>query len=216
MDSMTEAQTATDTSLGFGVAEMAYLVQLQDTDESRASAAWLRLKEESENKQLVSAGLSSLIARRLAAVDGTNVEFDAKVDAVAYTLSHAAKWTQLDLLMDAQRADSVLHAEAGKISLIFQPRTMMSWFVLPQDAHFSKEAAEAFIVREHLLKYPEGGVKIRSGRVPSSQQLLIRKDTRGWAHTIAQGDVVGPEQLATTSEDLTAVLKAFGHEAGEN
>jgi hypothetical protein len=216
MDSMTEAQTATDTSVGFGVAEMAYLVQLQDTDESRASAAWLRLREESENKQLVSAGLSSLIARRMAAVDGTSVEFDAKVDAVAYTLAHAAKWTQLDLLIDEQRADSVLHAGAGKISLIFQPRTMMSWFVLPQDAHFSREAAESFIVREHLHKYPDGGVKVRSGRIPSSRQLLIRRDTGGWAHAIAQGDLVGPEQRATTSDDLTAVLKAFGHEAGEN
>lgn len=211
---MTDAPTAADTSVGFGVAEMAYLVQLQDTQESHASATWLRLTEESGNAQLVSAGLSSLIARGMATVDGTSVTFDPKVDAVAYILAHASRWTQLDLLIDAQRADSVLHAESGQLSLIFQPRTMMSWFVLPQEPRFSNEAAMAFIVRQHLQQYPEGGVKVRTGRLDSPQQLLIRKDPRGWAHAIATGDVVGPEELAGTGDGLADVLKVFRHESG--
>jgi hypothetical protein len=214
MMNMTATETPADTSVGFGLAEMAYLVHLQPTPGSRASASWLRLTEESENQELIGAGLSSLIARGLATVNGSAVDFDMRVDVVAYTLANALRWTQLDLLLDAERGDSVLHAESDRTTLIFQPRTMMSWFALPQDPKISAAAAEAFIVREHLGQNPEGGVRIRSGSRPGSRQLLVRKDTKGWVHAVAVDDVVGAETLAESDEDLTAALGMFRSEGG--
>jgi hypothetical protein len=214
MINMTAEQTETDTSVGFGEAEMAYLLHLQATEESRASASWLRLTEESENQDLVRAGLSSLIARGLATVNGSDIDFDMRVDVVAYTLANARRWTQLDLLVDAERADSVLHAESDRTTLIFQPRTMMSWFALPQDPKLSAVAAEAFVIRDHLNRNSGGGVRVRSGLHRSARQLLIRKDTRGWVYAVAVDDVVGPEASAPTDEDLTAALSAFRSDPG--
>lgn len=213
---MTAEQTETDTSVGFGEAEMAYLLHLQQTAASRASASWLRLSEESENQDLIRAGLSSLIARGMANVNGSEVNFDTRVDIVAYTLANARRWTQLDLLVDAEEGDSVLHAESDRTTLLFQPRTMMSWFALPQDPKLSAEAAEAFIIRDHLNNNPEGGVRVRSGLHRSPRQLLIRKDSHGWVHAIALDDVVGAESLAQTDEELAAALRAFRSEAGAN
>ncbi|WP_426987307.1 hypothetical protein [Pseudarthrobacter sp. Y6] len=211
---MTAPQTEADTSVGFGLAEMAYLLHLQPTTGSRASASWLRLSEESENQDLISAGLSSLIARGLATVNGSEVGFDRRVDVAVYTLANALRWTQLDLLLDAEGGDSVLHAESDRTTLILQPRTMMSWFVLPQDPNISAEAAEAFIVRDHLAQNPEGGVRIRSGLHRSPRQLLIRKDNHGWVHAVALDDVVGADTSVQSYEDLTAALAAFRADAG--
>lgn len=211
---MTAERTETDTSVGFGQAEMAYLLHLQPTAGSRASASWLRLSEESENQELIRAGLSSLIARGLATVDGSDVQFDVQVDVVAYTLANAQRWTQLDLLVDAAEGDSVLHAESDRTKLLLQPRTMMSWFALPQDPNVSAEAAEAYIVRDHLTRNPDGGVRIRSGLLRGGRQLLIRKDSRGYIHAVALDDAVGAETLAQTDEELTAALSAFRSEAG--
>ncbi|HJW00514.1 MAG TPA: hypothetical protein VJ617_15590 [Arthrobacter sp.] len=211
---MTAEQTETDTSVGFGEAEMAYLLHLQATEGSRASATWLRLSEESGNQDLIRAGLSSLIARGLATVNGSDIGFDMRVDIVAYTLANAQRWTQLDLLVDAEESDSVLHAESDRTALLFQPRTMMSWFALPQDPKISAEAAEAYIVRDHLTKNPDGGVRIRTGLLRGGRQLLIRKDIRGWVHAVALDDVVGDESLAQTDDELTAALSTFRSEAG--
>lgn len=206
---MTEAQTAVDTSVGFGIAEMAYLVQLQGTAGATASASWLRLDDESENQDVVNAGLSSLIARGMASVRGTDVEFDSRVDVVAYTLANVRRWSQLDLLLNAEAGDTVLHAETDRTTLLFQPRTMMSWFVLPQDPKVSAVAGESFIIRDHLAKNPDGGVRIRTGLNRSSRQLLIRKAPDGWIYATALDDVVGDEILARTEEDLTVALAAF-------
>ncbi|MBT2594519.1 hypothetical protein [Arthrobacter sp. ISL-72] len=209
MINMTTAQTTVDTSIGFGLAEMAYLLHLQSTAGSQASASWLRLTEESENQEMVRAGLSSLIARGLASVTGSDVEFDERVDVVAYTMANAVRWSQLDLLLDAKGGDSVLHAESDRTKLILQPRTMMSWFALPQDPAISAEAAEAIIVRSHLNQNPGGGVRIRSGLHRSSRQMLVRKEDHGWIHALALDDVVGIEALARSDDDLTAALAAF-------
>jgi hypothetical protein len=213
---MTEAQTVADTSVGFGLAEMAYLVQLQRTAGAHASASWLRLDDGSQSQELVNAGLSSLIARGMATVKGTDVQFDSKVDVVAYTLANARRWTQLDLLLNAQSGDTVLHAETDRTTLLFQPRTMMSWFVLPQDPNVSAVAGEGFIVRDHLANNPDGGVRIRSGLNRSSRQLLIRKSPQGWIHATALADVVGAETLVQTEEELAAALAAFRSEGGGN
>jgi hypothetical protein len=206
---MTEAHTAPDTSVGFGLAEMAYLIQLQQTAESRVSASWLRLGDESESQELINAGLSSLIARGMATVSGTKVEFDSRVDVLAYTLAGARRWTQLDLLFNAQGGDTVLQAETDRTTLLFQPRTMMAWFVLPQDPKVPAVAGQSFIVRDHLAKNQDGGVRVRSGLERSSRQLLIRRSSAGWAHAIAMGDVVGAEHIAHSEDELTAALAAF-------
>lgn len=211
---MTAAQTETDTSVGFGLAEMAYLLHLQPTAGSRASASWLRLGEESEEQDLIAAGLSSLIARGLASVQGAEVDFDQRVDVVAYTLANAQRWTQLDLLVDAQAGDSVLHVESDRTTLLFQPRTMLSWFVLPQDPGITAEAAETYIITEHLNTNPEGGVRLRSGLRRTTSQLLVRKDARGWVHAVAAADVVGSETVAESDGDLAAAVAAFRSESG--
>jgi hypothetical protein len=212
MKNMTIAPTTVDTSIGFGLAEMAYLLQLQSTAGSKASASWLRLSEESEDADLVRAGLSSLIARGLASVKGTAVEFDTRVDIVAYTVANAARWTQLDLLLDARAGDSVLHVESDRTALILQPRTMMSWFALPQDPGVSAVEAEAVIIKTHLDQNPGGGVRVRSGLHAGSRQLLVRKADGGWIHAKAVDDVVGPEALAKSGDDLTATLAGFRSE----
>ncbi|HJV99068.1 MAG TPA: hypothetical protein VJ617_08240, partial [Arthrobacter sp.] len=84
----------------------------------------------------------------------------------------------------------------------------------PQDPKISAEAAEAYIVRDHLTKNPDGGVRIRTGLLRGRRQLLIRKDSRGWVHALALDDVVGDESVAQTDDELTAALSAFRSEAG--
>lgn len=206
---MTSPSTAVDTSLGLGVAEMAYLLQLQDTEAARVSASWLRLGAEANDPEVVRAGLSSLIARGLARVDGTTVSFDSRLDTVAYTLANVALWTQIDLLQNAELGDSVLHVESDRTKLLLQPRTMQSWFVLPQDREVSAEAAESYLVRQHLTDHPDGGVRLRTAVAPGGRQFLIRKDPDGWVCAIAAGDDVGPATAPLDDDGLLRELTVF-------
>ncbi|KRE79611.1 hypothetical protein [Arthrobacter sp. Soil763] len=204
---MTSAPSAVDISLGLGVAEMAYLLQLQDTEAARISASWLRLDDEAQDPEVVRAGLSALIARGLATVDGAAVSFDSRLDAVAYSLATPARWTQIDLLRSAELGDSVLHVETAKTKFLLQPRTMQSWFVLPQDEAISAEAAQAYVIREHLTEHPDGGVRLRSEPGGGGRQLLVRKDHDGWVCATAENDQVG---AASAPLDDAGLLQELG------
>ncbi|UVJ38605.1 hypothetical protein [Arthrobacter sp. CJ23] len=207
MATLTKGQ---DTSLGFGIAEMAYILQLQSTPASVSSTRWLRLGDEAEDHDLIRAGLSSLIARGLASVDKEGqISFDQRVDVVAYTLAAAARWTQIDLLQSAELGDTVLHVESDKTKLLLQPRTMQAWFALPQDPAISAEAAEAFLVREHLTEHADGGVRLRTSGPEGDFQLVVRKDTRGWVCAAVDGDTVGAEIPVHGDADLLQVLAGF-------
>ena len=206
---MTSAPGGVDTSLGLGVAEVAYLLQLQDNEAVRASASWLRLDAEAKDPEVVRAGLSSLIARGLAMVDGTAVSFDSRLDAVAYTLASDARWTQIDLLQSAEMGDSVLHVESDKTKLLLQPRTMQSWFILPQDPEITSEAAQSYLVREHLTEHPDGGVRLRTESTTGGRQLLIRKTADGWVCATAEGGEVGPSSPPLDDAGLLQELARY-------
>ena len=211
---MTSAPSAVDISLGLGVAEMAYLLQLQDTEAARLSASWLRLSEEARDPEVVRAGLSALIARGLATVDGAAVTFDSRLDAVAYSLSTPARWTQIDLLRSAELGDSVLHIETARTKLLLQPRTMQSWFVLPQDEAISAEAAQAYVIREHLTEHPDGGVRLRS-EPRGGLQLLVRKDEGGWVCATAEDDQVGASTAPLDDDGLLEELVSYRSAKGD-
>lgn len=205
---MTEVQAVEDTSLGFGIADMAYLLQLQDTQAATTSAAILRLSDEANEAGLIRAGLSSLIARGLAKVaPDSEVSFDPRVDVVAYTVANAVRWTQLDLLRSAVVGDSVLHIESDKTKLLFQPRTMLTWFALPQDPGVSPEAAESYVIAEHLREHPDGGVRVRTAGPAGTAELLVRLDEDHWVYAPLDGDAVGTQAIAADDAALTDVLR---------
>lgn len=199
-----------DSSIGFGIAEMAYILQLQDTAAATESATWLRLKDESANLDMIRAGLSSLVARRMAMANAeSELSFTPQVDVVAYTLAKAARWTQIDLLQSAVLGDSVLHVESDRTKLLFQPRTMQAWFVLPQDPATSAEAAQSYVVRDHLATHPDGGVRLRTSGPQGQYELLVRKEAKGWVCATVAGDDVGPATVPLDEDGLHRCLVSF-------
>jgi len=202
--------TPEDNSIGFGLAEMAYILQLQDTAAASESAHWLRLKDESADLEMIRAGLSSLVARGMATANAeSELSFTPQVDVVAYTLANAARWTQIDLLQSAVLGDTVLQIESDRTKLLFQPRTMQAWFVLPQDPAISAEAAQSYVVRDHLAAHPEGGVRLRSSGPEGQFGLLVRSETDGWVCATVDGDDVGPATAPLSEDGLRRSLLSF-------
>jgi hypothetical protein len=187
---------------------MAYVLQLQDTPASLTSTEQFRLLDESKDAGLVRAGLSSLIARGLAEVGQDSVvTFDPRVDAVAYTVANAVRWTQLDLLRSSELGDSVLHVESDKTRLLFQPRTMLTWFAVPQDSAVPAERAEMILISEHLREHPDGGVRIRTAGRGGTAELLVRRDEDNWVCASVEGGVVGDQ---TSVEDEAGLINVLG------
>jgi len=201
-----------DTAVGFGFAEIAYLIRRFDTDAAKKSGQVLRLEEEVRSDPICIAGGSSLLGRGFASVVD-DLELEGPAVPTAYALSRAMRWTEISLV-DGEKTDTVVHVESDKVSVLMQPRTLATWFVFAQDPHTSGADAQLSLLQEHRRSHPEGTAFIRVKTTSGEDHLLIRPDGLGWA----VGKVIDPtkdveETAGLDTSDLLAWIRQIRGEA---
>lgn len=179
MTTSTDLSDSPDTAVGFGFAEIAYLIRRSDTDAARKSGQVLRLEEEVQSSSICIAGGSSLLGRGFASVDD-DLELEGPAAPTAYALSKAVRWTEISLV-DGEKTDTVVHVESDKVSLLMQPRTLATWFVFAQDPDIGGADAQLSLIEEHHRNHPGGTAFIRVKSLSGEDHLLIRPDGPGWA-----------------------------------
>jgi hypothetical protein len=207
----TEPIERPDTAVGFGFAEIAYLIRRFDTDAARKSAQVLRLDEEVHSDPICIAGGSSLLGRGFASVDD-DLELEGPAVPTAYALSRAARWTEISLV-DDEKTDTVVHVESDKVSLLMQPRTLSTWFVFAQDPDVDGAVAELSIIEEHTRTHPAGTAFIRVRTLASEDHLLIRPDGVSWAVAKVVDPTTDVEE--TTGLDTPGLLSRIKETRGE-
>jgi hypothetical protein len=200
---MTDQTTqVTSSAIGFGYAEIAYLLKRMSTPEAVMSASVLRLSEEMESDSVPVAGASSLLARGYAEVADDDLEVADAALPVAYALGRATLWTEISL-MQGDITDTVVHVESDPVSLLMQPRMLMTWFVFAQDPDVSGPDAEFEIIEEHVRQHPQGTAMLRARISNRDSVLLIRPDGSGWAvGTIVSGEEDVVERTGLTAAEL--------------
>ena len=115
----------------------------------------------------------------------------------------------MDLLQPAALGDTVIHILSDRTKLLFQPRSMQAWFVLPQDDDRSAEGAQSHVVRSHLESHTSGGVRLRTEGPQGHFEGVVRKGADGWVCSTVESDVVGPATAPLSDEALTLWLQSF-------
>ncbi|KQM59391.1 hypothetical protein [Agreia sp. Leaf210] len=189
-------------AVGFGYAEIAYLLKRVSTPEAEMSARVLRLTEEMQSDTLPIAGASSLLGRGFATVVDDEIEVEDAALPVAYALGRATLWTEITLIHH-EIADTVVHVESDPVKLLMQPRTLLTWFVFAQDPDVSGPDAELEIVQEHVRQYPEGTAMLRARISGAESLLLVRPDAGKWAvGTVIEGESDVVERTGLTDREL--------------
>jgi hypothetical protein len=186
---LTEATTASSSAaargfpdaIGFGFAELLVLLNLRRGPAAEASAQALRLKDELDDAPLLSAGVSSLVARGAAmAGPGGELSVAGPVAAVTNALTEATKRVQINLLT-ADSIDNVLSFESPAYRILLQPRAYLSWFAMAQRPEVTPAEAMFFVLRKHLEDNPAGGATVRLLQDGAEKQLLVKRSGQGWA-----------------------------------
>ncbi|MGX1160062.1 hypothetical protein FBY31_1574 [Arthrobacter sp. SLBN-100] len=200
-----------ETVVGFGFAEIAYLIRRFDTDAAKKSGQVLRLEAEVQSDPICVAGGSSLLGRGFASVDD-DLELEGPAIPTAYALSKAYRWTEISLV-DGEKTDTVVHVESDKVSLLMQPRTLGTWFVFAQQPDIDGADAQLSLIEEHTRTHPEGTAFIRVKSVSGEDHLLIRPDGPGWAVAKVVDPTTDVEE--TTGLDTSGLLARIRETRGE-
>jgi hypothetical protein len=199
--------------IGFGVGELAYLLNVFEGPARDRSVSVFRAEELVEDSTLNTAGASSLLARDLALV-GDDDELGVKgvAAAVATAMGHAARWTEMSLLTE-DSMDNVVLLEAPEVSLMLQPRALGTWFAFAQDPTISSAEAILRVLRQHVDEHPGGTAYLVFKTLQDEKHLLIRRDGDSWATGVP--DFATDEVAESAPLDDAGLLGAIKESRGE-
>ena len=199
--------------IGFGVGELAYLLNVFEGPARDRSVSVFRAEELVEDSTLNTAGASSLLARDLAVV-GDDDELGVKgvAAAVATALGQATRWTEMSLLTE-DSMDNVVLLEAPEVSLMLQPRALGTWFAFAQDPTISSAEATLRVLRQHVDEHPGGTAYLVFKTLQEEKHLLIRRDGDSWATGVP--DFATDEVAESAPLDDAGLLGAIKESRGE-
>jgi hypothetical protein len=199
--------------IGFGVGELAYLLNVFEGPARDRSVSVFRAGELVDDVTLSTAGASSLLARDLATIDDDGeLGVTGVAAAVATAFGQATRWTEVSLLTQ-DTMDNVVLLEAPGVALMLQPRVLGTWFVFAQDPSISSAEAVCRVVRQHVEQNPGGTAYLVFKTLDSEQHLLIRRAEDGWATGIP--DFATDEVAETVGLDDGGLLRAVEESRGQ-
>lgn len=199
--------------IGFGVGELAYLLNVFEGPARDRSVSVFRAGELVDDVTLSTAGASSLLARDLATIDDDgDLGVTGVAAAVATAFGHATRWTEVSLLtQDAM--DNVVLLEAPDVALMLQPRVLGTWFVFAQDPTITSAEATLRLVRQHVEQNPGGTAYLVLKTVDSEEHLLIRRGEDSWTTGIP--NFATDEVAETGNLDDAGLLHAIEESRGQ-
>ncbi len=199
--------------IGFGVGELAYLLNVFEGPARDRSVSVFRAEDLVEDSTLNTAGASSLLARDLAVVsDDDQLGVKGVAAAVATALGHATRWTEMSLLTE-DSMDNVLLLEAPEVSLMLQPRALGTWFAFAQDTAIGSAEATVRVLRQHIDEHPGGTAYLVFKTLHDEKHLLIRRDGDSWATGVP--DFATDEVAERAPLDDAGLLAAIKESRGE-
>jgi hypothetical protein len=196
--------------LGFGVAEIAYLLSLGTGPAAEKSRTVLTVGPEMSTPVLLAAGASSLLARGLVRVEGDDVLPNAGAEYVAFALAASYRWTEIGL-QNERKPEFALYFQAPEVSVLLQPAALGSWFAVIKDP----EAGDVDMLRQVVDRGVSGpglaAVFFGSSTLTDEVNYFVRRnDDDSWdvAHVAPDGEQhrkpsVGEAVLRADLEDLT-------------
>lgn len=198
--------------IGFGVGELAYLLNVFEGPARDRSVSVFRAEDLVEDSTLNTAGASSLLARDLAVIADDQLGVKGVAAAVATALGHATRWTEMSLLTE-DSMDNVVLLEAPEVSLMLQPRALGTWFAFAQDPTIGSAEAILRVVRQHVNEHPGGTAYLVFKTLEEEKHLLVRRDGDTWATGVP--DFASDQVAETTCLDDSRLLMAIKESRGE-
>lgn len=204
------ATPAATEQIGLGFAEVLALLAFHGGESAPATAALLGVDQYANVPDIVSAGVSSLVARSYAHVDAHGeLTVEGAVAGIAVALG-AAERRMLLTLETPTWTDRIVLLEAPEVAVLLRPRAYGTWWVLPQPADVPGAEATLNLVRGHLTENPQGRVLVERHVEGQGVALSVRRTDDGeWL--LAQAGAVSdapPTEFPADETDLLITLRA--------
>lgn len=207
-------QETTDTAefIGFGAAEMAYILSELDERGGNQAAATLRLDRNDFTPQVVSLGASSLFARGMLDVAPDIPRLTGDAAAIGTVIASATAWIQIGLAAATDEVvDGAVLISANGSGIMLQPRALGSWLVTGTAPGLSNADVCLTIATSFTAEHPSGAVFLASTTAETISTAFVRRSgSAAWDLVTADSEGVESLRLDGISDsDLRVHLAAL-------
>lgn len=187
--------------------ELLSLLAVSAEDGARRTREQLHLPEVASDSPLLTAGVSSLLVRRLCAMDSGTLRPAGRLDALVTVLTTATQWLEAAGIADRTTGSALLvGSELG--GALLEPRPYSIWHAWPMPPSPDLPTAGARFVRSQFENNTDrpfaGSLKLTTAS--SSRVAAVHVDTAGrWELAAGPGDTV-PEAVAIDADPSFTVL----------
>lgn len=193
--------------VGFGVAEMRYLLSVLEPRAGERARSMLRIDVPPNAQELAAAGASSLFARDMATLDDTgNVALRDAAAMLVNALSSATQWTEIGLL-NPEGIDSAIYVQGEDATALLQPRGLGTWYVMYTLPSGRDEAVLQALVEANAAVHPEGTAYLGPTTGDHRETLFIRRQNALWTIARLASPDAPPQFENVDEEGLRAALK---------
>ncbi|MFJ6000816.1 hypothetical protein [Arthrobacter sp. NPDC092385] len=200
---------AEPTVLGFGIAEIAYLLSLGTGPQADKSRRLLTVGPDMTAPVMLAAGASSLLARGLVRVDGDAVIPNAGAEYVAFAFAASYRWTEVGL-QNERKPEFALYFQAPEVSLLLQPAALGSWFAVIKDPAATDAEMLRQVIEQGTSALEPAAVLFGSSTLSDETNYFVRRNGGGgWdvAHVTPAGEQ--QRRPAVSESALLADLQAL-------
>lgn len=175
-------RTASADDVGFGAAEMAYLLSRYEPGAMARVAGLLRVDLAAATPAVLAAGASSLVAHGFAELQGEDVVLRGEAAVLAYALVKGEHWTELGFLAARdQFADGALMIQAPEAVVLLQPRSLGTWYLVMKDPEVTPRDAVRILAEAYLDSHPGSAVFLGAHTSTWTATMFLRRgDTSAW------------------------------------
>lgn len=187
-----------DDVVGFGFAEVAYLLGRHDSSQAAVLRSKLILDDSYNAEPIMVSGLSSLIARGWVAATETQVQSRSAAALLEYVGAKGQRWTTMGIA-NAEQPDLGIVVEANGLVALLQPRAYGTWFAGFSSDQNPTSALLTATLREKVTEIPETAMYFVSETLGSRpRSIFVRRDhgENAWDVVLdAEGPGTGTRKL---------------------
>ncbi|WP_104086603.1 hypothetical protein [Arthrobacter sp. GMC3] len=173
---------------GFGIAEIQYMLSRFQNKSAGVSAATLQAQYPAENKDMLLAGASSLLARGLlVAEDGETMSPKGLAAAALYALGNSTRWVSIAFTSAGQGA-GVVYFLNSEVNLMMQGRGLGGWYASAQQA--DADLAASWLEMAQLFAHDNESAAIiftSTDEDGNLSNVALRTGSAGWEAATGTG-----------------------------
>lgn len=166
---------------GFGIAEIQYMLSRFQNQSAAVAAATLQAQYPADNKDMLLAGASSLLARDLlVSEDGETMLPKALAAAAVYAIGNSTRWVSVAFTSDSQGA-GVVYFLNNEVNLMMQGRGLGGWFASAQKA--DADLPESWLEMAKLFAQDNENAAIvftSTDEASNLSNVALRTNQSGW------------------------------------